>query len=344
MSNPIMRASPYVIVAKSSANREIAFLRKKGILDSRLKIRQEGGNLIIPVKKPPQENSETLEFEFKPSNLPPYRTISDICSQLKGNPWVPKKWVRVGNAVIVKVPSKGTLREDVASVMAEVLGASAVYEDFSVITARERIPVLNLVYGHAERVVHRENGIEFSLVPNESMFSPGNVNIRCDLQRDKSVGGIAMDLFAGIGYFTLHIARNPQVDRVYAVEINPISYKSLLMNIEKNHLRDKIIAVPGDCRSAFDGIMADYISMGHFDSPFYMPAAVSHCKTGTVVDFHVISGDKAAYQESNEIIRRAGRLGCIFSIISRRKVKSYSPHRWHVVVRAECIRRLGRDE
>ncbi|HLH85452.1 MAG TPA: hypothetical protein VKU79_01130 [Thermoplasmataceae archaeon] len=336
-----IRPSPFAIFPKETATSEIRKLREKGNFDSSLKTRSEGDSVIVPLIRHMPGSSGLIDFEEKGIPDPPYKVIQDRCRGNGINAWIPKKWILVGNAVIVKVPSFGTLDTGVAEVIAQVLNASAVYEDSAFILNEERRPKLNLVWGKRERVLHKEGGVLFSLVPEESMFSPGNVNVRYSLQNDEKVRGTAMDLFSGIGYFTLHIARNPRVEKVYASEINPDSYKSLLINIKRNHLIGKVEPFLGDCRTAFYRIRADYICMGHFDCVNFLPTALNHCRTGTFIDMHVLSFQKDANEECIEILRMGRELGWLLSIVSARKVKSYGPKQWHVVVRIQCSQRFS---
>ena len=41
-------------------------------------------------------------------------------------------------------------------------------------------------------------------------------------------------MFAGIGYFTIPIAVHSNVKKIYAIEINPVSYNFLCENIKLN--------------------------------------------------------------------------------------------------------------
>ena len=58
-----------------------------------------------------------------------------------------------------------------------------------------------------------------------------------------------MDLFAGIGYFTLTYLIHAQADHVYACEWNLEAVKALKMNLMQNHVQDKCIVLQGDNRT-----------------------------------------------------------------------------------------------
>ena len=54
-------------------------------------------------------------------------------------------------------------------------------------------------------VCHRENGVLYCLDACLCMFSSGNVTERMRMGRLQSCGEIVVDMFAGIGYYTLPI-------------------------------------------------------------------------------------------------------------------------------------------
>ena len=73
----------------------------------------------------------------------------------------------------------------------------------AVLLAGTRDSCAALLLGQGGHVVHRENGIIFSFDITRCMFSSGNVTERMRMARIAAGGETIVDLFAGIGYFTL---------------------------------------------------------------------------------------------------------------------------------------------
>ena len=48
-------------------------------------------------------------------------------------------------------------------------------------------------------------------------------------------------MFAGIGYFSLPIGKHSNPEKIYSIELNPVSYTFLEKNIKLNHLEEKIV-------------------------------------------------------------------------------------------------------
>lgn len=62
---------------------------------------------------------------------------------------------------------------------------------------------LQVLYGEDGWVEHRENGILYCFDATKCMFSSGNVSEKLRMASMKCAGETVVDLFAGIGYYTL---------------------------------------------------------------------------------------------------------------------------------------------
>lgn len=62
-----------------------------------------------------------------------------------------------------------------------------------------------LLLGEDSWVTHRENGIVYCLDVCRCMFSSGNVTEKARMGRLQCAGESVLDMFAGIGYYTLPI-------------------------------------------------------------------------------------------------------------------------------------------
>ena len=124
------------------------------------------------------------------------------------------------------------------------------------------------------------------------MFSKGNLKERKILATFVKEGEIIVDMFAGIGYFSLPIGKHSNVKKIYSIEINPNSFKSLIENIKINHLEEIIMPINGNCKEEVlklsnSGIRADRVIMGVFPAPIdYIKEALTLTKEeGSVYHF-----------------------------------------------------------
>ena len=188
-------------------------------------------------------------------------------------------------------------------------------------------------------VEHKEHGIKYRFDITKIMFSKGNLNERRFLATLVKKGEIVVDMFAGIGYFSLPIAKHSEVGQIYSIELNPTSYKTLLENIKINHLEEKITVINGDCKKEVlelsrSGIRADRVIMGIFPAPKdYIKEALCLTKEeGTIYHYEGVV-EKEAYislfKEFEEICQEE-QFNC--RLKSHRFVKSYGPNLFHTVL------------
>ncbi|HXW98901.1 MAG TPA: methyltransferase domain-containing protein, partial [Methanomicrobiales archaeon] len=189
---------------------------------------------------------------------------------------------------------------------------------------RERSPAAELVWGSAGEVRHREHGCTFILDPARVMYAMGNLTERHRIVRLARGTGRAervADLFAGIGYFTIPLARAGF--QVHAMEISPVAFGYLGRNIRENGLADRVRTECGDCRNLLDGEY-DRLVLGHFDAPGFIHDALAHAVSGSILHVHTLC-------DESERIRSLAREAGFTAAITTRRVKSYAPHTWHMV-------------
>jgi tRNA wybutosine-synthesizing protein 2 len=184
-----------------------------------------------------------------------------------------------------------------------------------------RQPQIIRLSGTSGLVTHRESGILYRLDVETVMFSQGNREEKSRISGLVKPGEIIADMFAGIGYFTLGMARAG--GEVHAMEINPTSFDFLKQNIILNNLTGKIRAENEDCRNLISGVY-DRIHMGHFEAISFLRTALSHVHAGTVLHVHML-GDRSP--EVMDILTNFG----LTATITLHKVKKVSPRIWHQV-------------
>src|SRR5207249_9792047 len=121
-----------------------------------------------------------------------------------------------------------------------VLGARTVVQDVSGIHGPLRRPDVRVLWGNGTETVHVEGGIRYALDVARVMFSSGNLAERMGLADRVRPGVVVVDLFAGIGYFSLPIAVRSRAKRVYACELNPGSLRDLVENTRRTRTTNLI--------------------------------------------------------------------------------------------------------
>ncbi|MFH1631049.1 MAG: class I SAM-dependent methyltransferase family protein [Candidatus Aenigmatarchaeota archaeon] len=189
--------------------------------------------------------------------------------------------------------------------------------------------------------VHKEHGIFYKLDVAKIMFSKGNLLERQRVAKQLTYGETVLDMFAGIGYFSLGIAKHSKSLRVYSIEKNRIAFKYLKENIKLNHLKN-ITPILGDCRRVKRNVRADRMMMGYFPgTQKFLPTAFKFLKKKGVIHYHNTYKEKELwFKPLIELERAAKKAGYrISAIFGRKIVKSYAPRVYHIVIDAEFERK-----
>jgi tRNA wybutosine-synthesizing protein 2 len=199
----------------------------------------------------------------------------------------------------------------------------------------KREPEVEVLLGDGTETIHRENHCLFKLDVSRIMWSKGNTTERKRIAGVVEKGETVVDLFAGIGYFSIPIAVHSMVDKIYSIEINPTAYDYLCQNITLNDVSGKIKPLYGNCRELAPVGVADRVLMGYIgNTHHYLDVALSALKDeGGVIHYHESVPDKLKFIRPVNRIKEAVE-GFEVNILNKRIIKKYSPGVYHVVVDA----------
>ena len=199
------------------------------------------------------------------------------------------------------------------------------------IQGTKREPVYKILLGNETETIHKENGCLFKLDLSKVMWSKGNNNERLRIAKLVEDNETVIDMFAGIGYFTIPIGVHSNAKEVFAIEINPNSYNFLCENIMLNKL-DNITPILGDCRIEAPKLKADRIIMGYVKTTHhYLKVAIDSLNEGGILHYHETVPEKLIESRPLErIVSQAG--GRNVELLKINKIKKYAPGVEHVVV------------
>jgi len=327
-----------IVVDKKMAEYAKNKLLEMKLLDDSRKIKRYGSKVEIPVFDIP---SLDIEFEVVKQNefLPrkifiPFEEIKRI---LKGKiadedfEKLPKKWEKFGDVLVLRMHGIKE-KEEVAKAYAEVLKCKTVLEDIGGIKGIERKPCFKFIYGNDAETIHVENSIKYKFDVSKIMFSSGNIDERIRMAKVANKNEIVVDMFAGIGYFTLPVAVYGKA-KVYACEINPIAYEYLKENILLNNVANLVIPLLGDCRKVAPREIADRVVMGYLDSIKFLPHALKILRSKGTIHFHQKCKQEdfphRLFKEVKKIVKKHGMEA---EMIFYKRIKSYAPRIIHGVM------------
>ncbi len=257
--------------------------------------------------------------------------------------YLPLKWEKIGDVLLIKLPSELLrFREIISEIYAQVLHCKTVLLDNGNIMGVYREPNVEWIYGSKEiETVHVENGIRYKLNPQKIMFSSGNMDERIRMGLISNTKETIVDLFAGIGYFTLPLAVYSKPKKIYACEINKIAYDYLSQNIVLNDVTETVEPLIGDNREIAPENVADRVLMGYLRDTFeFLPTALNCLKNNIgVIHYHEVCPNTVLPDQPLQKIRDAAKeYDRTIKLLSYRPVKSYAPGITHAVLDVEIIK------
>ncbi len=248
----------------------INFLRNKfkntQFIDQKFKILHENDNILFPIVNDQvlidkvillvdkEINFEIISKEGLPNENYKYRTLQKALEGKipdKYSEFIPKSYDIVGHIAIIEFDKFNNINNkifnDYKQKTAEAIlsvnkNVEIVYEKKSQIKGKYRLRDLEVLYGDdISETIHKENDCIFKVDVKNTYFSPRLVFERrriasTEIQEDE----IIVDMFAGVGTFSIQIAKKRNV-KIYAFDINPNAYQYLKDNVELNNLKGKII-------------------------------------------------------------------------------------------------------
>ncbi len=251
--------------------------------------------------------------------------------------FLPEKWEKIGDIVIVKLDEKlKSYGEEIGKTYAEVLHCKTVLNDVGGISGIYREPNVEILYGSENtEVVHKENGVRYKLDVAKIMFSSGNMDERLRMANISNKNETVVDLFAGIGYFTLPMAVYSKPKKIFSCEINPVAYEYLCKNIVLNHVTSIVQPLFGDNRKTAPKNVAERVVMGYIEeTEKFLPVAFNcliNC-TG-IIHFHNVCSNELFPETPLKIVEKtADKYKRNVELLTYRVIKSYAPGVSHIVL------------
>ncbi|XP_035698037.1 tRNA wybutosine-synthesizing protein 2 homolog [Branchiostoma floridae] len=152
-----------------------------------------------------------------------------------------------------------------------------------------RSPRVELLLGDHGWVGHTDNGIRYTFDVTRCMFSPGNITEKLRVARMGCEGQTVVDLYAGIGYFTLPFLVHGKAAEVHACEWNPAAVEALQKNLQINKVQDRCTVHHGDNRQVCPRGVADRVNLGLIPSSrsgWPVACAALRPTTGGILHIH----------------------------------------------------------
>ncbi len=189
--------------------------------------------------------------------------------------------------------------------------------------------------------IHKENGLRFHVDLESVYFTPRLATERLRIAQQIRSGQCVLDMFAGIGPFSLLAAKKGA--KVIAIDKNPTAVKYLRKNSDLNGIKETIDIeiLEGDANEIalrYEN-EADHVIMNlpHSASRFLQTAMIA-AKSEGIIHYYSIAHENELFMDKSIIKDNAETLDAAVEFIHEGIVRSYSPHKFNVVIDSRILK------
>jgi len=345
-------------VRKEEAERARELLRRAGLLDRSFEPSRSGDFVLFPlVREPGASEMAELRRQLGHAEL----TLADVREREAKRPpslkellarslppelveRAPRAFDVVGDIAIVEVPPELWPHRQVVgeAIMAIHKRVRLVLAKGGPVAGTFRVRELVPIAGSGPtETTHREHGCTFRLDVARVYFSPRLSYEHARVASQAREGEILVDMFAGVGPFSILAAKKAPGLLAYAIDINPVAVHYLALNVRANKVLGSVVPMLADAgkaiRSALRGV-ADRVVMNLPERAHeFLGAACEALRPeGGVVHFYTFASAPRPEEEAISALR-AGVEGAgreLERVLAVRRVREVAPYRWQVVVDA----------
>ena len=223
------------------------------------------------------------------------------------------------------------IHRNVQTVLAQT---SPVHGDF-------RTRKLEHVAGENKTVtLHKESRCLFSVDVEKCYFSPRLSFERMRVAKQVRDGEVIVNMFAGVGCFSIVIAKNSDAEKIYSIDINPAAVEYMKENVRLNRVYGRVIPILGDAKEVILQMLsgkAERVLMPLPEKAYeYLPYAISTFKNqrGVVHYYnfeHAKKGEDPVEKVKLKVIEKLEDLNVGYKFLFGRVVRTTGPN-WHQVV------------
>jgi tRNA (guanine37-N1)-methyltransferase len=170
--------------------------------------------------------------------------------------FVPRGFEVVGDIAILNLPRElDKYRFEIARALLESLRPRIrlVVKRASPARNPERVHAYEVLAGYGGlETLHRESGCIFKVDISKVFFSSRLQYERARIASLVRPGEIVINMFAGVGPFSIVIAKRVPNVKVYSIDVNPEAYKLMVENVKLNRVEDKVVPLLGDATKVVD--------------------------------------------------------------------------------------------
>jgi tRNA (guanine37-N1)-methyltransferase len=347
-------------VKKIHGEKALISANKLGIINRALNIHRNMNHIYVPLIRQPDETelaklkTQVPEFElatnvFTKKKQQRKNLVQALENQLPSHllASLPRALDVIGDIAVIEIPSELKTHERLIgeAILATHKNVRTVLAKVGAVSGTYRLRQLEIIAGEPKTAtIHKEYGCQYHVDVTKAYFSPRLSYEHSRVAALVQKGETVVDLFAGVGPFSVLIAKkNPDV-KVYAVDINPEAAEFLKRNIRLNRVENSVIPIQGDANQAVEKRLlgvADRLIMNLPEKAMeFIDAACRAVKhSGGTVHYYafvrVPDSVENAQRRFSEAVEKTGRK--VNTVLSAKTIRATAPYEWQVVLDAKIL-------
>jgi len=254
-----------------------------------------------------------------------------------------KSYDVIGDTAIIRVPEN--LKPQNAIIGEAILQThkhvKTVLRQASAVSGDFRLRQLEWIAGEKKtETLYKEFGCVFRVDLDECYFSPRLSFERMRITRLVQPRETVLNMFAGVGSFSILMAKYGGAETVYSIDVNPSAVKFMQENIRLNRVQGRVVPILGDSKQVIIEHLksrVDRVVMPLPEKAYeYLDYAIMALKpNGGWIHYydleHASKGENPMEKVRVKISKKLQKLGVDFIVSFGRVVRPTGPN-WHQVV------------
>lgn len=277
-----------------------------------------------------------------------------------------KSYDLIGDIIVIRIPPDVySQREVIAKALHTIyprVRTIAAVPLYSHTDERYRTREMEVIWGDERlETTYKEHGCSFKANLNHVFLTPRLSHERMQIAKNVVPGEIIINMFAGVGCFSILIAKLKPQTKIYSIDVNPYAYEYMKENVALNKVEGQVIPILGDAREEMEKLrgVADRVLMPLPEQAHaFLPSAVQaldldkegsgeRAETGAegVIHYYTVStGLKEETLFSVPFKRAQDSIASVFGgsvrieLEEKRIVRSVAPRTYHVALDLRCAR------
>ena len=260
---------------------------------------------------------------------------------------LPRALDMIGDIAVIDIPPElETYESQIGeAVLVTHKNVRTVLKKASAVSGTYRLREFKIVVGEPRTTtIHKECGCQYKVDLAKAYFSPRLSNEHNRIASLVQKGETIVDLFAGVGPFSILIAKNNPDVKVYAIDINPAAMEFLRKNIRLNRVENRVFPLLGDAKKTVERQLfgvADRIIMNLPEKAMeFIDTACGTVKpAGGVVHYYEFIRLPDSLENLklrfSTAVEKAGRR--VDSYSSEKTIRATAPYEWQAVLDAKIL-------